>query len=84
MQPKKATKALSTIRAELNDTLDVHTIVVWIVSGMKELLHLPNQLLPVTIHQSVCTYLHILSDKVVFNVYVTFSLDVTCHMSEVQ
>ena len=52
VQPKKA---LSTIRAVLNDVSDVHVVVVWIVSAMKELLHFPKQLLPVTIHRNVCT-----------------------------
>ena len=61
--PKKAVEALSTIRTVLNDCSDVHAVVVWIVSGIKELLHLPNQLLPVTIHQTVSTCLLILHVK---------------------
>ena len=65
MQPKKAFKLLSTIRTVFNDCFDVHVIVVWIVSSMKELLHFPIELLPVAIHQSVCTCLPILLDKVV-------------------
>ena len=74
------------IRAVLNDVLDEHVVVVvWIVSGMKELFHFPNQLLPVAIHQNVYTRLHILPAKDASNVvYVIFSLDVTCHPSEVQ
>ena len=63
VQSKKAFELLSTIRAGSNNLLDVHEVVVWIVSGMKELLHFPNQLLSVTIHQTVSTCLPILSDK---------------------
>ena len=63
VQPKKAFELPSTIRAGSNNLLDVHGVVVWIVSGMKELLHFPNQLLPVAIHQTVSTRLPILSDK---------------------
>ena len=59
VQPKKA---LSTIRAVLNDVLDEHVVVVvWMVSGMKELLYFPK--LPVPMHQSVCTGLPILPFK---------------------
>ena len=88
MQLKKAFEALSTIRTVSNDILDVHAVVVvWMVSGMKELLHLPNQLLPIAIHQSVSTRPRILLVKVestVEVVYVTFSHDGTCHASEVR
>jgi len=71
----------------LNDILDVYAIVVWIVSGIKELLHFPKEFLLVPIHQSVSTCPHILLVKVestIEVVYVTFSHDVTCHTSEVQ
>ena len=56
VQPKKAFEALSTIRAPSNDFLDEHAVVVWMIGGMKELLHFPKQLLPVSIHQSVSTF----------------------------
>ena len=79
MQPKKAYEALSTIKAPFSDWLDDHAVVVWVVSGMKELLHFPNQLLPIAIHQSVCTRVHVKAD-----VHATFSHDVTCHASEAQ
>ena len=88
VQLKKAFEALSTIRTVSNDILDVHeVVVVWMVSSMKELLHLPNQLLPIAIHQSVSTCPRILLVKVestVEVVYVTFSLDVTNYASEVR
>ena len=78
VRPKKAFEP-STIRTVLNDCSDMHVIVVWIVSGMKELLHFPKQLLPMAIHQSVwhSTRPHPVA-------YVRSSLDVTCHASEVQ
>ena len=86
IQPKKAFEP-STIRTVFNDCSDVHAVVVWIVSGMKELLHFPKQLLPVAIHQSVSTCLLILHVKealTAIDVHVTFSLHVICHASEVQ
>jgi len=75
VQPKKAFKALSTIRSVFNDLLNEHMIVVWIVSGMKELLHFPIELLPVAIHQSICTRVRV---KDASDGYAKFSLDVTC------
>ena len=87
VRPKKAFEALSTIRSVFNDLSDVHAVVFWMVSSMKELLHFPKQLLPVPIHQSVSTCLPILLPKDVSTrevVHATFSYDVTCHASEVQ
>jgi len=87
MQPKKAFKVLSTIRSGSNNLSNVHAVVVWIISSMKELLHLPNQLLPVAIHQTVSTHPHILSGKDISttkDIYAMFFLDVTYHASEVQ
>jgi len=53
---KKLSRALFTIRTVLNNLSDEHAVVVvWMVSGMKELLHFPNQPFPVAIHQSICT-----------------------------
>ena len=83
MQLKKAFKLLLTIRTVFNDVLNEHVVVVvWMVSGMKELLLFPSQLLPVPIHQSICICILILPVKE--DVHITFSLDVTCHTSEVQ
>ena len=62
-------------------------IFVWMVSGIKELLHFPNQLLLVTIHQSIFTYFLILYVKKALttkDVHVMFSLHVIYHVSEVQ
>jgi len=86
IQLKKAFEALFTIRTVSNNLSDDHAVVVvWMVSSMKELLHFPNQLLPMAIHQSVSTRPCILLVKVestVEVVYVMFSLDVTNYASE--
>jgi len=58
MQLKKAFELLLTIRAELNDLLNEYVVVVRMVSGIKELLYFPNQLIQVPIHQSVSARLH--------------------------
>jgi len=88
VQLKKAFEALFTIRTVSNDLSDDHAVVViWMVSSMKELLHFPNQLLPMAIRQSVSTRPCILLVKVestVEVVYVMFSLDVTNYASEVR
>jgi len=87
VQPKKAFEVLFTIRAPFNDSLYEHAVVVRIVSGMKELLQFPKQLLPVAIHQTVYTCPCILLIKVestVEVIYVTFADDVTCHASEIR
>ena len=48
---KKTFEALFTIRTVLNNLLNEHVIViVWMISSMKKLLYLPNQLLPVAIY----------------------------------
>ena len=66
VQSKKAFKLLSTIRTVIDNSLDVPVVVVWMVSDIKELLYFPNQLLLVSIYQTVFTCLLILPNKDTF------------------